>query len=76
LFKKNISAEQDITQLELFTNRFMSIADNMGVLLQRTSLSVNVKERLDFSCALLDHKPNSLPMRRISLCIWGVWVYV
>ncbi len=45
---------QEVTQLELFTNRFMSIADNMGVLLQRTSLSVNVKERLDFSCALLD----------------------
>lgn len=42
------------TQLELFTNRFMSIAENMGVLLQRTALSVNVKERLDFSCALLD----------------------
>ncbi len=41
-------------ELELFTNRFMSIAENMGVLLQRTALSVNVKERLDFSCALLD----------------------
>lgn len=40
--------------LELFTNRFMTIADNMGAMLQRTSLSVNVKERLDFSCALLD----------------------
>ncbi|MEA5457567.1 hydantoinase B/oxoprolinase family protein [Arcicella sp. LKC2W] len=44
----------EAAQLELFTNRFMSIAENMGVLLQRTSLSVNVKERLDFSCALLD----------------------
>jgi 5-oxoprolinase (ATP-hydrolysing) len=44
----------EASQLELFTNRFMSIAENMGVLLQRTSLSVNVKERLDFSCALLD----------------------
>ncbi|MBB6003107.1 hydantoinase B/oxoprolinase family protein [Arcicella rosea] len=42
------------TQLELFTNRFMTIAENMGLLLQRTALSVNVKERLDFSCALLD----------------------
>jgi 5-oxoprolinase (ATP-hydrolysing) len=42
------------TELELFTNRFISIAENMGVLLQRTSLSVNVKERLDFSCALMD----------------------
>lgn len=42
------------TELELFTNRFMSIAENMGALLQRTALSVNIKERLDFSCALLD----------------------
>ncbi|KPK75580.1 MAG: 5-oxoprolinase [Phycisphaerae bacterium SM23_30] len=41
-------------ELELFTNRFMSIAENMGAMLQRTSRSVNVKERLDFSCALLD----------------------
>ena len=48
------SLESVHTELELFTNRFMSIAENMGVLLQRTSLSVNVKERLDFSCALLD----------------------
>ncbi len=44
------------TELELFTNRFMAIAENMGALLQRTSLSVNIKERLDFSCALLDTK--------------------
>lgn len=42
------------TELELFTNRFMAIAENMGALLQRTALSVNIKERLDFSCALLD----------------------
>jgi len=42
------------TELELFTNRFMTIAENMGALLQRTALSVNIKERLDFSCALLD----------------------
>lgn len=48
------SVENEASQLELFTNRFMSIAENMGVLLQRTALSVNVKERLDFSCALLD----------------------
>ncbi|MFD1818937.1 5-oxoprolinase (ATP-hydrolysing) [Pseudarcicella hirudinis] len=51
--KTVIEASQE-TELELFTNRFMAIADNMGVMLQRTSLSVNVKERLDFSCALLD----------------------
>ncbi|MCE6988485.1 hydantoinase B/oxoprolinase family protein [Dyadobacter sp. CY323] len=40
--------------LQLFTNRFKSIAEEMGVQLQRTAFSVNVKERLDFSCALLD----------------------
>jgi 5-oxoprolinase (ATP-hydrolysing) len=41
-------------QLELFTNRFTSVAFEMGALLQRTSFSINVKERLDFSCAVLD----------------------
>ncbi|HWA35027.1 MAG TPA: hydantoinase B/oxoprolinase family protein, partial [Cyclobacteriaceae bacterium] len=42
--------------LELFTNRFTALAQEMGALLQRTSFSVNVKERLDFSCAVLDPK--------------------
>lgn len=41
-------------ELELFTNRFMSVPENMGAMLQRTAISVNIKERLDFSCALLD----------------------
>lgn len=41
-------------RLELFTRRFQSVASEMGALLQRTSFSVNVKERMDFSCALLD----------------------
>lgn len=41
-------------ELELFTNRFTAVAREMGALLQRTSFSVNVKERLDFSCAVLD----------------------
>jgi 5-oxoprolinase (ATP-hydrolysing) len=45
-----------ILDLELFTNRFTAIAENMGVMLQRTALSVNVKERLDFSCAILDNE--------------------
>jgi len=46
----NLGKEAD---LELFTNRFMGIAEDMGAMLQRTAFSVNVKERLDFSCALL-----------------------
>jgi 5-oxoprolinase (ATP-hydrolysing) len=41
-------------ELELFTHRFEALAERMGEMLQRTALSVNVKERLDFSCALLD----------------------
>ncbi len=52
--KEDKSSKAQETELELFTNRFMSIAENMGALLQRTSLSVNIKERLDFSCALVD----------------------
>jgi 5-oxoprolinase (ATP-hydrolysing) len=41
-------------QLELFSNRFVAIANDMGEMLRRTAISTNVKERLDFSCALLD----------------------
>ena len=41
-------------QLELFTHRFAAIARQMGERLQRTAVSTNVKERLDFSCGLLD----------------------
>ncbi|KAJ8532954.1 hypothetical protein K7X08_015843 [Anisodus acutangulus] len=42
----------DVVQLSIFNNRFMGIAEQMGRTLQRTSLSTNIKERLDFSCAL------------------------
>ncbi|MBN2775832.1 MAG: hydantoinase B/oxoprolinase family protein, partial [Prolixibacteraceae bacterium] len=52
--KKPDYSQSKETELELFTNRFMAIAENMGAMLQRTALSVNIKERLDFSCALLD----------------------
>jgi len=41
-------------ELELFTHRFAAVAWQMGELLRRTALSTNVKERLDFSCAVLD----------------------
>ncbi len=51
---KQDNRKDEIIKLELFTNRFRSIAEQMGEKLRRTSLSVNVKERLDFSCALLD----------------------
>jgi 5-oxoprolinase (ATP-hydrolysing) len=44
--------EEDPVQLSIFAHRFMGIAEQMGRTLQRTSISVNMKERLDFSCAL------------------------
>ncbi|WIA16218.1 hypothetical protein OEZ85_012930 [Tetradesmus obliquus] len=44
--------ECDPIQLSIFSHRFMGIAEQMGRVLQRTSISVNIKERLDFSCAL------------------------
>ncbi len=50
--KKNAYTNEAL--LELFSNRFTAVAQEMGAMLQRTSFSVNVKERLDFSCAMLD----------------------
>ena len=47
-----IGTEADPVMLEVFNNLFMSIAEQMGVTLQNTSYSVNIKERLDFSCAV------------------------
>lgn len=49
-----INKRPEAIELELFTNRFKAIAEDMGSILQRTSFSVNVKERMDFSCAILD----------------------
>ena len=47
-----IGTEADPVMLEVFNNLFMSIAEQMGVTLQNTAYSVNIKERLDFSCAV------------------------
>jgi 5-oxoprolinase (ATP-hydrolysing) len=48
----------DPVMLEVFNNLFMSIAEQMGVRLAQTAYSVNIKERLDFSCALFDSEGN------------------
>ena len=47
-----VSTALDSIQLSIFSHRFMSIAEQMGRTLQRTSVSTNIKERLDYSCAL------------------------
>jgi 5-oxoprolinase (ATP-hydrolysing) len=49
-----VGAAVDPVMLEIFGNLFMSIAEQMGVVLQNTASSVNIKERLDFSCAIFD----------------------
>ncbi|MBM95862.1 MAG: 5-oxoprolinase [Oceanospirillaceae bacterium] len=46
--------KRDPIQLEIFNNLFMSVAEQMGLVLEKTASSVNIKERLDFSCALFD----------------------
>jgi 5-oxoprolinase (ATP-hydrolysing) len=49
-----LGTQADPILLEVFNNLFMSIAEQMGVTLQNTAYSVNIKERLDFSCAVFD----------------------
>ncbi len=49
-----VGTEADPVMLEVFNNLFMSIAEQMGATLANTAYSVNIKERLDFSCALFD----------------------
>ena len=51
---KAIGTDAEPVMLEIFGNLFMAIAEEMGVALQSTATSVNIKERLDFSCALFD----------------------
>ncbi|MBO6804686.1 MAG: hydantoinase B/oxoprolinase family protein, partial [Thalassospira sp.] len=51
-----IGTQADPVMLEVFNNLFMNIAEQMGVTLANTSYSVNIKERLDFSCAVFDQE--------------------
>jgi 5-oxoprolinase (ATP-hydrolysing) len=52
--KNKTEAAPDAIQLEVFNNLFMFVAEQMGFVLEKTAASVNIKERLDFSCALFD----------------------
>jgi 5-oxoprolinase (ATP-hydrolysing) len=53
-----IGTDVDPVMLEIFNSLFMSIAEQMGAALQNTASSVNIKERLDFSCAVFDGAGN------------------
>ena len=52
--RSDVGTSADPVMLEIFNNLFMSVAEQMGVRLQSTAHSVNIKERLDFSCAVFD----------------------
>ncbi|HWS91609.1 MAG TPA: hydantoinase B/oxoprolinase family protein, partial [Mycobacterium sp.] len=54
----NAGTEADPVLLEIFNNLFMAIAEQMGARLEATAQSVNIRERLDFSCALFDPDGN------------------
>ncbi len=54
--KTTATTQRDPVLLEIFNNQFMSIAEQMGIVLKNTSSSVNIKERLDFSCAIFDQE--------------------
>ncbi|SFK96971.1 5-oxoprolinase (ATP-hydrolysing) [Nitrosomonas aestuarii] len=56
--RESIGTCADPVMLEVFNNLFMSIAEQMGATLANTALSVNIKERLDFSCAVFDRLGN------------------
>ncbi|MCE3264295.1 MAG: 5-oxoprolinase [Pseudoduganella sp.] len=56
--RRAIGTSADPVMLEIFNNLFMSIAEQMGLRLQNTAYSVNIKERLDFSCAIFDAQGN------------------
>jgi 5-oxoprolinase (ATP-hydrolysing) len=53
-----VGKQADPVMVEVFNNLFVSIAEQMGYALQNTARSVNIKERLDFSCAIFDAKGN------------------
>jgi len=61
------STQADPVLLEIFNNLFMSIAEQMGAVLEKTSISVNIKERMDFSCAVFDAQGGYAPHMPVHL---------
>jgi len=55
-YSRQVGPDLDASNLEIFNHSFMSVAEQMGVALERTAISTNIRERLDFSCAIFDRK--------------------
>ena len=68
-----VDARPDPVDLSLFHHRFMQIAERMGERLRQTSRSVNIRERLDFSCALFDARGALVANAPHIPCIWVRW---
>jgi 5-oxoprolinase (ATP-hydrolysing) len=68
-----IGTEVDPVMLEVMGNLFMAIAEEMGVALQNTASSVNIKERLDFSCAIFDAEGALIANAPHIRCTSGRW---
>jgi 5-oxoprolinase (ATP-hydrolysing) len=71
--RERLGKQADPVLLEVFNNLFMSIAEQMGEALRNTAQSVNIKERLDFSCAVFDTRASWWPTRRTCRCTWARW---
>jgi 5-oxoprolinase (ATP-hydrolysing) len=67
--KKITTKEVDPIMLSIFAHRFMAIAEQMGRALQKTSVSTNVKERLDYSCALFDSEGGLVANGKLNISI-------
>ena len=59
---KPVPYMRDAVELELFRNLFVSIAEEMGVVLRKTAYSANIKERRDYSCAVYDAAGETVAM--------------
>ncbi len=68
-----VGTEADPVMLEVFNNLFMSIAEQMGLTLQNTAYSVNIKERLDFSCAVFGAEGELVANAPHMRCISAPW---
>ena len=71
---KAVGTRADPVMLEIFNNLFMSIAEQMGVSLQNTAYSVNIKERVDFSCAVFSADGSLVANAPTCQCISARWI--
>ena len=60
-------------ELSLFSSRLTAVCEEMGAVLRRAAFSTNIKDRLDYSCAVFDVTASCVRRRRISRCTSAAW---